>query len=70
MSENGWAEGWAAFAVPLADGSMVAVDVLPCASITLHRLDGVIGHDTLGRVWPGGLLASLEPIRLEAQDAL
>jgi hypothetical protein len=49
---------------------MVAVDVPPCASITLHRLHGFIGHATLGRVWPGGLLASLETIRLEPQDAL
>jgi hypothetical protein len=68
MSENGWAEERSEFAVPLADESMTAVDVLACPSIAGHRLHRVGRHATLGRVWPGGLLTLLETVRVEPQN--
>src|SRR5580704_9002661 len=39
-------------------------------SIAHHRLHGVVRHATFGRVWLRSLLALLQAIRLEPQDAL
>jgi hypothetical protein len=70
MSENGWAEERTEFAVPLADESMVVVDVPPWASITSQRLNRLDRHATPGRLWPTVCSHCLRPSALSHADPM